>query len=641
MGDTFCKVRPKGQAFWLEVPERNRDWYEIRGYENYTATLFSQVMHNADLFIDVGSHVGFYAKLARAVNPKAKIIAAEPLPLNIEVLHRNLNGLLVEIVEKPIGTGSNSNQLYISKYSDNGRMSVPDHDSSGEVLDIDWVSGAVLIKFSSEKIVLKIDVEGFEKDVLESFGMDLLSKLKVKIFLEINPKSIYSAGQSVADLVNLLHKFSYRTFVLDDDKYLWAEIHHASEWNKYISLDGYGNLYCVHKDDTLTVATVLHSSGSGGVEQCQIELADELIKRGALLHTFIPQDIEELKTALQTIGSSVGTYKNSNWWANPASHLENERFELDDYLDQTLLEETKALNPDVIHTQTGVIPQGSITAAMLGKPHIWSIHEFLDKDHGLSFPKSHDFFSTYIQEMSDSIICNSKSVLSYHFGNNSEHSVIYPNPNVGNPFQIKGSITMNYTVGIIGNHNPGKGHVDLIEAVRLLKKEKFYVQVRIIGAPSEPNTSFLKSLIKEYQIHDRIEFIQNLTDKNSIYEELDCVVICSRNEAFGRVPFEANHFQLPLIYTLAGGLTEYLEDGKSGLGYHPGDSATLKECIKKLALDTNLKDNIVFGARERFAVFQRTNDSGNRLLGNFRKAMTDYQQIDFSGVEKRLNYVYS
>ena len=639
MSDTFCTVQPKGQAFWLEVPERNRAWYEIRGYENYTVALLSQVMRNADLFIDVGSHVGFYAKLARAVNPKAKIIAAEPLPSNLEVLQRNLDGLSIEIVGAPIGTGRKLNQLFVSKYSDNGRMAVPDDVSSTDVICVDWVSGGDLIKSASGKIVLKVDVEGLEKDVLESFDMDLLSKLRVKIFIEINPKLIYSASESVVDLINLLHKSLYRTFILDDDKYLWSEIRHESEWNKFIALDGYANLYCVHEEDALTIATILHSSGLGGAEQCQVEMVEELVERGALLHTFVPQINELLVEKLHKKGSSVGTYKNTSWWANHTSVKKNAQFNLNNYFDEALLSEVKALNPDVIHTQTSVIPQGSIVATLLNKPHVWSVHEFLDKDHYLQFPVSHDFFSTYIQEMSDSIICNSKSVLAYHFGDQSNHSIIYPNPDVGITTNAKKKLGNGFTIGIIGNHNPGKGHIDLIEAARLLQQQNFSINIRIIGSPSEPNTSLLQSLVKEYRLNDRIEFIQNLTDKTSIYGELDCVIVCSREEAFGRVPFEASHFNLPIIYAMTGGLIEYLEDGITGLGYQPGNANSLKESIESLVISAELRDILTKNARESFAIFQRKNDSGNRLFRNFRMAITDYHATNSLVHEKRLKYV--
>ena len=43
------------------------------------------------------------------------------------------------------------------------------------------------------------------------------------------------------------------------------------------------------------------------------------------------------------------------------------------------------IDPDVVYTQTITIPWGASAAALLDKPHYWSICEFGELDHGLSF----------------------------------------------------------------------------------------------------------------------------------------------------------------------------------------------------------------------------------------------------------------
>jgi len=45
----------------------------------------------------------------------------------------------------------------------------------------------------------------------------------------------------------------------------------------------------------------------------------------------------------------------------------------------------RLLDPDVIWSQTMVIPWGAVAAAILGKPHVWYVTEFGERDHQLQF----------------------------------------------------------------------------------------------------------------------------------------------------------------------------------------------------------------------------------------------------------------
>ena len=61
----------------------------------------------------------------------------------------------------------------------------------------------------------------------------------------------------------------------------------------------------------------------------------------------------------------------------------------------------KSIDPDVIVTQTIVIPWGAAAAAALSKPHIWSVCEYGELDHGLQFVEPVEKIAADIQTGSD------------------------------------------------------------------------------------------------------------------------------------------------------------------------------------------------------------------------------------------------
>jgi hypothetical protein len=64
------------QVFW-------RGW---SGYEPETTPLFFHLAREAEVVLDVGAYVGFFAVLAALANPDGRVLAFEPMPDNAERL---------------------------------------------------------------------------------------------------------------------------------------------------------------------------------------------------------------------------------------------------------------------------------------------------------------------------------------------------------------------------------------------------------------------------------------------------------------------------------------------------------------------------------------------------------------------------
>ena len=131
-----------------------------------------KLLNSGDLFFDIGAHLGEKSK--KILDKNLKIVMLEPLPQCVKQLKENFrNNKNVEILEKAVGRTSGNMTLEVNskmptistmaKHWKIGRFSDQKWDQkiSVEVITLDH-----LIKIYGLPNYIKIDVEGFELDVL-------------------------------------------------------------------------------------------------------------------------------------------------------------------------------------------------------------------------------------------------------------------------------------------------------------------------------------------------------------------------------------------------------------------------------------------------------------------------------------------
>jgi glycosyltransferase involved in cell wall biosynthesis len=107
-----------------------------------------------------------------------------------------------------------------------------------------------------------------------------------------------------------------------------------------------------------------------------------------------------------------------------------------------------------------------------------------------------------------------------------------------------------------------------------------------------------------------VRFLGNQPQVQPFMQAADCLVCPSLwAEAAGLVNLEALASGLPVVASRIGGIPEYVEDGRTGLLFPPGDSAALAECLRRLAADRELRRAMGRAARqaavERFSAESR------------------------------------
>jgi FkbM family methyltransferase len=164
----------------LDLCETIQQQMFLGHYEPTQTNWFKQFLHNGDIFIDVGASFGYYSTLAASlVGPTGKVFAFEPSPVANQVLERTINDSNLSnivLTRAAVGRKTGSATLFLPTTRNLHSPSVLESDPGFipiQVPLIDLDHFAPLQNIPKIKLV-KIDVEGYEPDVLA--GMEMLIK---------------------------------------------------------------------------------------------------------------------------------------------------------------------------------------------------------------------------------------------------------------------------------------------------------------------------------------------------------------------------------------------------------------------------------------------------------------------------------
>ena len=245
---------------------------------------------------------------------------------------------------------------------------------------------------------------------------------------------------------------------------------------------------------------------------------------------------------------------------------------------------------DILYTNTLTMCVGALTARLLGRPHVLHIHEFGDRDHGLTFDLGERFSLNVFDRCSSLVIANSHAVAEKFKGHFQPgklkvvyYSVQMAFPSEGSQRPLVGQGEDTFQCVLVGLLQPGKGQEDAIRAVAVLLRERVKVHLWIVGRASHPTYArFLSKLVKKNGLEDHVQFLGYQEKPLPFFQASDVVLSCSRSEAFGRVTVEAMRAGKPVVGANSGATPELIRDGWNGFLYKPGDYRDLAQKVRYL-----------------------------------------------------------
>lgn len=235
------KKSMEGVVFDFLIGDRvGRDWYERECINNpiwlEMRFIKDHLIEQGDVVLECGGHHGCSAiLLSNWVGVGGKVVTFEPFPANCDILERNikLNGLKnVNLQRKAVGAECGIITISGSSFSIN---------SSGKGVEVNMTC---LDEYEHlNPTFLKIDVEGFEMQVLQG-AKKILSK-RPKLAIEIHTEFLSRYGASVNDLLRLINVENYKVWIQ------WKDDQQPEEYDMRAPIENRVHLFCIPLDSEL------------------------------------------------------------------------------------------------------------------------------------------------------------------------------------------------------------------------------------------------------------------------------------------------------------------------------------------------------------------------------------------------------
>ena len=189
------------------------------GFETREIELLCSFVKPGDCVLDVGANIGLYSlALSGAVGPSGRVVAIEPDPDNLALLHKNLraNGC-TNVTVIPHALGDESKIVLLYQSDDNrGALSINDFNDGGaeRAISVRMRRGdSVMAEMGLSARIAKIDVESSEPLVIAGLGIQLPEVL----LFEFAPSDLRTSGHDPLEFLQNLVAAGYTLAIVDPD----------------------------------------------------------------------------------------------------------------------------------------------------------------------------------------------------------------------------------------------------------------------------------------------------------------------------------------------------------------------------------------------------------------------------------------
>jgi glycosyltransferase involved in cell wall biosynthesis len=350
--------------------------------------------------------------------------------------------------------------------------------------------------------------------------------------------------------------------------------------------------------DVVRVCHVIHELGPGGAEKLLADLARLAPDAGIELSvvSLMPLGDHLYPRMLAELGVAVRSLDLSSRW-----DLRGRR---------RIRDVVGEIGPDVLHTHLKHADLlGAHAVRRLDVPHVSTLHVIEDAVGPIARMKR-NAGALARERSADRTIAVSEAVRRWYldtFRKVDPGRVVVVRNGVPAPEKVsperRAELRAEFGVGEDGLlvpmaaiMRPGKGHRDLIEAVRLIDPS---VPITFVLAGSGPEEKALRDAVATASLGDRIRFTGFRSDVSDLLAAADFAVLPSHADALPTALVQASAAGIPSIGTNVGGIPEVV-DAETGLLVPVGDPPALAEAIRQLASDPDNRRWLGKRARERF-----------------------------------------
>lgn len=225
-------------------------------FEKAETTLFKKLLRPGMTFLDVGANIGYYSALAASlVGSGGTVIAMEPEPKNHALLLETTRanpGPKYHVYMTAASSTNRTSTFYVSRENCGDNRLMGDHQSE-EVTTWSTISvpcERIDTLLHQEKLpfpdVIKIDVQGFEADVIKGCDSLFAQKEHLSMMIEFWPDGLRSAGSDPLEFLLCLKNHGFHIQYVDLEGNL-QDLGNKSHMNQVVGIytgKAFTNLFC-------------------------------------------------------------------------------------------------------------------------------------------------------------------------------------------------------------------------------------------------------------------------------------------------------------------------------------------------------------------------------------------------------------
>lgn len=250
----------------------------------------------------------------------------------------------------------------------------------------------------------------------------------------------------------------------------------------------------------------------------------------------------------------------------------------------------------IIHSNSVVSTLGYKLSKKMNVKHVWHIREFLDLDFNMIPDNGWENLYKCVYD-SDFVIAITKSVFNHWRLESCKESKVLFNAvrSVKDiEYKRKKDKYFLFCSAALSDNKGADFAVSLFCRTNLCKED---YRLKLIGNYSPTYKNKLDEIAKFYGQEAYIDYLGYQYDIKRFMIKSSAFLMCSLNEAMGRVTVEALFYGCPVLGYNAGGTKEIIQDGVDGFLYNNIEEATIK--LKNIVSDTHKTNEMICKGLEK------------------------------------------
>ena len=235
---------------------------------------------------------------------------------------------------------------------------------------------------------------------------------------------------------------------------------------------------------------------------------------------------------------------------------------------------------DFVHSNSSVIDFGAYLSKKLKCKHVWHLREFGDIDYSY-YPLGGSLYERFVYQNADAYIAISKAI-KMHFQDKVHsgriHMIYNGIVDVDSRYvaEHKNPIIEFFCAGVLYET---KNQMEILYAIDELVNGRHIsgFHLTLVGIPNRDYVKKMMEYMDEKQIQPYISILEETDGIKDIAKKMDVGIMCSHNEAFGRVTIEYMLYNLIVIANNRGANPELIRDKETGYIYEAGSPKDLAD----------------------------------------------------------------